>query len=80
MSLITYILLLLVTIVCIAIFQVEWPRSTIEEGADHVIVYAVTDDHAADTYQSSKAVQSNLFSSAEVKKHNTRYSLTADAV
>lgn len=54
---------------CIIIIQVEWLRPSVEEGADNVIVYAVTDDYAGNMYQSSKAVQSDLYSSTEVNKY-----------
>ena len=37
-----------------------------DKGVDHVIVYAQTPDHNANTYQSSKALLSGLGSSAEV--------------
>lgn len=45
--------------------QVEW-ASVSEEGVDTVIAYATTPDHDSDTYQSSKAVLSDLSTSAEV--------------
>lgn len=45
--------------------QVEW-ASISEEGVDTVIAYAATPDHGIDTYQSSKAVLSDLLTSTEV--------------
>lgn len=47
--------------------QVEW-ASISEEGVDTVVAYAATPDHDIDTYQSSKAVQSDLATSTEVER------------
>lgn len=47
--------------------QVEWVTPATEDGVDYVIVYAETDDHLANTYQSAKAVSLALHSSTEVR-------------
>ena len=49
--------------------QVEWATIS-EQGVDTVIAYAATPDHDIDTYQSSKAVLSDLATSTEVGRKN----------